>query len=556
MDNLMPSISQRQITEDIPIAEWENPYFTINEPEEMAVSIADRYISIQTCTDGYDYTIYDAEFKELDGGVYDDPDISIHVALNELVSDLKESSVKGIPNTELQGNVQKNSKVVSVDYEELVENAESVAQNAIAEQKAQEVREKAIVSDFKAKTNEMFHDIKGQTPEEIEQTIYAYVRAKMDEYDTQASIVDVVVAGSRCRGLESNGSDLDVIVEFKGNEREDDFFHLVHEDGLTIGGVPVDINPITEGKTGTLATYLPQVETYLTEKAEQQTSMETEHIQENTQHEKVEEQPKITVTLTVAECSEFHNLGEFHEGIESVDEALAIYNRIPPEHMRGIRGIGINLHTEGMESYEDVGLNILTGHTIDIEILDYVPDIKNNAQAMALIKELSEKVENVEILGTFPKPVDQAKQLAIEIDQFSYDYDTYEYKDNVSDREAQLAMLTEDISNGQADYLQDFLQDVIEDAGLAENVRKAQELSQKLSEYKPLAKIEEMEEQNYNMVDNVLNNGAGEKKQEKRTERVSIKERLSQKKAEIEQKHKGGSAMIEKESEKKTEREI
>lgn len=65
-----------------------------------------------------------------------------------------------------------------------------------------------------------------------------------------------------------------------------------------------------------------------------------------------------------------------------------------------------------------------------------------------------------------------------------------------------------------------------------------------------------MEEQNYNMVDNVLNNGAGEKKQEKRTERVSIKERLSQKKAEIEQKHKGGSAMIEKESEKKTEREI
>lgn len=160
---------------------------------------------------------------------------------------------------------------------------------------------------------------------------------------------------------------------------------------------------------------------------------------------------------------------------------------------------------------------------------------------MALIKELSEKVENVEILGTFPEPVDQAKQLAIEIDQFSYDYDTYEYKDNVSDREAQLEMLTEDISNGQADYLQDFLRDVIEDAGLAENVRKAQELSQKLSEYKPLAKVEELEEQNYNMVDNVLNNGAGEKKQEKRTERVSIKERLSQKKAEIEQNNKGGN---------------
>ena len=29
-----------------------------------------------------------------------------------------------------------------------------------------------------------------------------------------------------------------------------------------------------------------------------------------------------------------------------------------------------------------------------------------------------------------------------------------------------------------------------------------------MAEYKPLAKIEEMEEQNYNMIDNVLNNGA------------------------------------------------
>ncbi len=33
-------------------------------------------------------------------------------------------------------------------------------------------------------------------------------------------------------------------------------------------------------------------------------------------------------------------------------------------------------------------------------------------------------------------------------------------------------------------------------------------LLEKLAEYKPLAKIEEMEEQNYNMIDNVLNNGA------------------------------------------------
>ena len=46
---------------------------------------------------------------------------------------------------------------------------------------------------------------------------------------------------------------------------------------------------------------------------------------------------------------------------------------------------------------------------------------------------------------------------------------------------------------------------------------------EKLAEYKPLAKIEEMEEQNYNMVDNVLNNGAGEKAQKEENRKTQDK---------------------------------
>ena len=38
----------------------------------------------------------------------------------------------------------------------------------------------------------------------------------------------------------------------------------------------------------------------------------------------------------VSECSEFHNLGEFHEGIETVDEAIKLYNQIPPERMSAV----------------------------------------------------------------------------------------------------------------------------------------------------------------------------------------------------------------------------
>jgi predicted nucleotidyltransferase len=118
----------------------------------------------------------------------------------------------------------------------------------------------SVIADFKAKTNELFHDISELNPAEIEETVKCHVQAKIDEYGIDATIIDAAVVGSRCRGLEKEGSDLDVVVELSANEREDDLFNALNEDGLHIGGVKVDINPITTQKTGTLATYLSQVD--------------------------------------------------------------------------------------------------------------------------------------------------------------------------------------------------------------------------------------------------------------------------------------------------------
>ena len=63
------------------------------EPEEpaeteLAFQIADRYISIQETEGGYDYSIMGLDYKEIDGGVYDNPGIGIKEALNEIVEDL------------------------------------------------------------------------------------------------------------------------------------------------------------------------------------------------------------------------------------------------------------------------------------------------------------------------------------------------------------------------------------------------------------------------------------------------------------------------------------
>ena len=61
---------------------------------------------------------------------------------------------------------------------------------------------------------------------------------------------------------------MDVVVEYYGSEREDSLFNILNEEGLSIGGRNIDINPITKDRSGTLETYLPEVEKYLAEKAQ------------------------------------------------------------------------------------------------------------------------------------------------------------------------------------------------------------------------------------------------------------------------------------------------
>lgn len=53
---------------------------------------------------------------------------------------------------------------------------------------------------------------------------------------------------------------------------------------------------------------------------------------------------KVIMTFTVAECGEYHSLGEYHEGIGTLEEAVTLYLQIPSERMNGVPSIGINLH--------------------------------------------------------------------------------------------------------------------------------------------------------------------------------------------------------------------
>ena len=97
----------------------ELPDFLHLEPElgmdEIAYQIGNQYLAIQVAAEGYDYSFYDKEMKLMDGGVYENPDISIREAIDIL---LKEEGLDGVER-------------LPVDYEELREKAEQVEQEIL-----------------------------------------------------------------------------------------------------------------------------------------------------------------------------------------------------------------------------------------------------------------------------------------------------------------------------------------------------------------------------------------------------------------------------------------
>ena len=438
---------------------------------ELAVHIADRYILMHECDEGYDYSILNEQYHLLDGGVYDNPDITIQRAMDMGIANLKEPRFSAVTEQYyrdefLQGEVYAGSEAEIVDFVELSEKAEEVEQ-ADLEAKQAEFRENNpdVVADFRAKTEELFHSLDGQSADDIEKTVYAYVQSQIDEYGLDAQIVDVVVSGSRCRGIEQENSDLDVVVEYTGSTREDDLFNMLHEDSIYIAGIQVDINPITESRTGTLETYLPEVETYLQEKAQQEqinnqlVTQGREFVQEQNalvseekvlselEKEPVIEPETVHITFTVAECGEFHNMGEYHEGIETIEEAMKLYNAIDPSRMHGIPSIGVNMHIEGTEEWEDEHADIVSGKRIDVDFLNYTPELRDTPKVQDAIKKLIAAYPEKDVID-MEKKEHKIQRLAEELDKLSYDIDTFEYRDSVPDREAQIQMIANDIRSG------------------------------------------------------------------------------------------------------------
>lgn len=94
---------------------------------------------------------------------------------------------------------------------------------------------------------------------------------------------------------------------------------------------------------------------------------------------------KEQVSFYVAECSEFHSMGEFREGL-TLTEAVDLYQKIPAERMSGIKAIGASVTDEDGFFQE---WDLVRGGKLQMEEMkDFLPKIASNPSVQKAAEEI------------------------------------------------------------------------------------------------------------------------------------------------------------------------
>lgn len=112
--------------EDVPYYE-DFPY---EEIMESAIELSDgNYFYIQFCDDGWDYTLYDSNLKDIDGGQLDEPEMNIDQATLEILEDFGyipgEYSSEPVPLEVFEEMLDASEGSKIMDLDRLIINAEN-----------------------------------------------------------------------------------------------------------------------------------------------------------------------------------------------------------------------------------------------------------------------------------------------------------------------------------------------------------------------------------------------------------------------------------------------
>ena len=346
---------------------------------------------------------------------------------------------------ELQSVRKLLAEAQGILYEEQYKNLSEAVQNRGTELDA--AKATPLISDM----TEPEKSLNGQSRAEIEETVLCYAQAQVDEMGLadEVKLIGARVYGSRTReGLYQEDSDVDVVLSYSGNIREDAFFNALHEHGMKIGGLTVDINPISTEMTGTLEAYMEQAEQYLNLKEAEKLAADLDtfaydhdfyeyqdqvgdreqqlqdleqdlmdgktepikswlqaFVDEGEPEETVSEAQRLidriyraegkdlfsqtervepSISFYVAECMEFPVLGEYHDNL-TLEEAVKLYDAIPANRRNGIKGIGFCLK-DGSDY--DGEYELMSAGVISKELIDLVPHYKESPLVQKAVADL------------------------------------------------------------------------------------------------------------------------------------------------------------------------
>ena len=397
------------------------------EPDELAYKIDDRYFAIQRTEEGYDYTFYALDYDEIDGGAYDNSDISMQQAMEDILEDEEMSLENAVP----------------VDYEDLMAEVEEA----------------------------------GERQMQLAQLLKNCPPSIFEDYDRERAV-------DTCEGIVMQ------FTKSKGyltvQATEEGHFYIFYDSDLH----EIHSNDYDDPKVSV------QKATYEILKSERMDDMEC-----------VKVDYKEFEAMTIQHSKDLLQAGELRATSEIGRDEAALNGLSRAEVERGVlyhaQGIledmGLENEVEllaarvhGSRSREelyrdDSDLDVVLSYRGNIREDSFFNELNAHGIAMAGIKvDINPIAEERITLAEYMKEADayldqqEIKKLAVDLDNFSYEYDTYEYKDIVENREEQVKKITEDILNKKTGCLKDWLVEVSEESDIDSDVITARSLLSRL----------------------------------------------------------------------------
>ncbi|MCD8336386.1 MAG: DUF3849 domain-containing protein [Lachnospiraceae bacterium] len=138
------------------------------------------------------------------------------------------------------------------------------------------------------------------------------------------------------------------------------------------------------------------------QKTDRDTSMQGKDEKSVIAKNPVEAEQTATISFYVAECMEYPVLGEYHENIASLQEAIALYEQIPAERMNGIKGIGFTLSDGSM--YDGMSYELMSVGIVDRDLVEEIPHYKESPLVQKALAEL-------EAVYGSPHSTEQAREM-------------------------------------------------------------------------------------------------------------------------------------------------